>query len=219
MDFLRSNTRSYLNSGLHEGEFIAARDKDVVVIGGGDTGTDCVATALRQGCRSLVQFEIMPQAPDERAVSNPWPQWPRIHRIEYGHEEAHRLNGEDPRTYSIRTVDFIDDGNGQVGAVKTARIDNQKGVDIPTTEHVWPTQLVLLAMGFIGPEQALATQFGVSLNSRGSVAVDANKMTNVPRIFAAGDVERGQSLVVWAIADGRRAAIGVDRYLKTSTVL
>ncbi len=216
MEFLRSNTRSYLNSRHQDGEFIDARDQDVVVIGGGDTGTDCVGTALRQGCRSLVQFEILPQSPNERGPSNPWPQWPRIHRIDYGQEEALHLAGADPRNYSIRTTKFLDDGNGNLSAVTTIDVENQGTglTDIAGSHRVWPAQLVLLATGFIGPEQNLVNQFGVELNGRGSVAVDQNKMTNVRGVFAAGDVERGQSLVVWAIADGRRAAAGVNEFLR-----
>ncbi len=213
MDFLRSNTRSFLNSEHQDGAFIDARDKDVVVIGGGDTGTDCVGTALRQGCRSLVQFEILPQSPNVRATTNPWPQWPRIHRVDYGQEEAQQIQGDDPRTYSIRTTEFVDDSEGNVAAVTTVNLGNGMS-DIPDTERSWPTQLVLLAMGFIGPEQSLISQLGVELNGRGNVAVSSDKQTNVPGVFAAGDVERGQSLVVWAIADGRRAAAGVDRYLQ-----
>jgi glutamate synthase (NADPH/NADH) small chain len=216
MDFLRSNTRSYLNSEHRDGEFIDARGKDVIVIGGGDTGTDCVGTALRQGCRSLVQFEILPQSPNERATSNPWPQWPRIHRVDYGQEEARQIHGEDPRTYSIRTTEFQADGEGNLAGVTTVKVGAGMS-DIPDTQHNWPAQLVLLAMGFVGPEESLISQLGVELNGRGNVAVSSDKQTNVPGVFAAGDVERGQSLVVWAIADGRRAAAGVDRYLQTIT--
>ncbi len=203
MDFLRANTKRLLD-GETTG-FISAKDKDVIVIGGGDTGTDCVATALRHGCRSLVQFEILPQPPFARAADNPWPQWPKIHRVDYGHEEAIALNGLDPRSYSVKTVRFI--GDHAVDAVETIEIDSG-------TQRVWPAQLVLLAMGFLGPEkEGLISQLGLALNEKGLVAVHANKMTNVPGIFAAGDVERGQSLVVWAIADGRKAAASVDKYL------
>lgn len=192
LDFLRAN--------------ISAKDKDVVVIGGGDTGTDCVATALRQGCRSLVQLEIMPQPPSSRAVDNPWPQWPRIFRVDYGHEEAIAVSGKDPRAYSVKTSRFI--GEQTVEAVETVDL-------ISGATRVWPSQLVLLAMGFLGPEkEGLLSQLGVVLNERGLVAVDANKMTNIPGIFAAGDIERGQSLVVWAISDGRRAAASVHAYLR-----
>ena len=205
MDFLRLNTKSLLDGGA----CISAKDKDVVVIGGGDTGTDCVATALRQGCRSLVQLEIMPQPPAARAAENPWPQWPRIFRVDYGHEEAIAVSGRDPRLFSVKTSRFI--GEECVEAVET--VDVSSGA-----ARVWPAQLVLLAMGFLGPEkEGLLSQLGVTLNERGLVAVDTNKMTNIPGIFAAGDIERGPSLVVWAIADGRRAAGSVHAYLTRSS--
>jgi len=185
------------------------------VIGGGDTGTDCVATALRHGCRSLVQFEILPQPASNRAADNPWPQWPRIHRVDYGHEEAIAVSGRDPRIYSVMTRRFI--GDGFVDAVETVAIDSSF-TEIRGTKRVWPAQLVLLAMGFLGPEQgSLISELGVVLNEKGLVAVDANKMTNTAGVFAAGDIERGQSLVVWAIADGRKAAACVDKYLMSPT--
>ena len=207
MDFLRANTKSLLDGGA----CISAKDKDVVVIGGGDTGTDCVATALRHGCRSLVQFEILPQPPVARATDNPWPQWPRIHRVDYGHAEAIAVNGADPRFYSVKTNRFI--GDDTVTAVET--VDVASGA-----MRLWPAQLVLLAMGFLGPEKAgLLTHLGVTLNERGLVAVDANKMTNIPGLFAAGDIERGQSLVVWAIADGRKSAASVHTYLTNHSTL
>ena len=209
MDFLRANTKRVLDG--EAADFISAKDKDVIVIGGGDTGTDCVATALRHGCRSLVQFEILPQPPSERAASNPWPQWPRVHRIDYGHEEAIALHGRDPRCYSLMTQRFI--GDGVLEAVETIDIDSSFN-QISGTQRVWPAQLVLLAMGFLGPEKkGVISQLGIALNDRSLVAVDRNKMTNIPGIFAAGDVERGQSLVVWAIADGRQTAAHVNQYL------
>lgn len=212
MDFLRANTKSLLDGETTD--FISAKDKDVIVIGGGDTGTDCVATALRHGCRSLVQFEILSQPPSQRAAGNPWPQWPRIHRVDYGHEEAIAVNGSDPRCYSVKTRRFI--GEGAVEAVETVEIDSSFN-EVSGTKRVWPAQLVLLAMGFLGPEKdGLLSQLGLTLNAKGLVAVDPNKMTNIPGIFAAGDIERGQSLVVWAIADGRKAAGHVDQYLTSS---
>ncbi|HEV8426700.1 MAG TPA: glutamate synthase subunit beta [Pyrinomonadaceae bacterium] len=212
MDFLRANTKSVLDGTAPD--FISAKDKDVIVVGGGDTGTDCVATALRHGCRSLIQFEILPQPPSERAADNPWPQWPKVHRVDYGHEEAIALSGKDPRLYSVMTRRFI--GDGSVEAVETVEIDSSFR-EVSGTNRVWPAQLVLLAMGFLGPEkEGLISQLDLTLTERGLVAVDANKMTSTPGIFAAGDIERGQSLVVWAIADGRRAAACVDKYLTSS---
>ena len=209
LDFLRANTKRLLDSAARD--FISAKDKDVIIIGGGDTGTDCVATALRHGCRSLVQFEILPQSPSERAADNPWPQWPRVHRIDYGHEEAIALSGRDPRFYSVMTRRFI--GDAGVEAVETIGIDSSFS-EIPGTKRVWPAQLVLLAMGFLGPEkEGLISQLGLGLNEQGLVAVNASKMTSTPGVFAAGDIERGQSLVVWAIADGRKAAAAVNKYL------
>ena len=212
MEFLRANTKSLLDGAA--ADFISAKDKDVIVIGGGDTGTDCVATALRHGCRSLVQFEILQQPPPERAADNPWPQWPRVHRVDYGHEEAIAVSGRDPRFYSVMTRRFI--GDGGVDAVETVEIDSSFS-EIRGTNRVWPAQLVLLAMGFLGPEkEGLVSELGLVLNGKGLVAVDANKMTSTPGVFAAGDIERGQSLVVWAIADGRKAAAGVDKYLMSA---
>jgi len=227
MDFLQTNTKSLLDSGHRDEKFIVAKEKDVIVIGGGDTGTDCVGTAMRQGCRSLVQFEILPEAPKTRAADNPWPQWPRIYRLDYGQEEAAAVFGADPRSYCVMTRRFLGDSEANVTGIETVEVEwnsNQNGGAVPKeiagTQRVWRAGLVLLAMGFLGPEkEGLLDQLGVEINKRGNVAVDKNKKTNVPGVFAAGDVERGQSLVVWAIADGRRAAREVDKYLMEETVL
>ena len=182
---------------------------------------------MRHGCRSLVQFEILPKLPDNRAPDNPWPQWPKVYRLDYGQEEAAAVFGRDPREYCVMTKRFIGNREGDVAGIETVRIEwdranNGRAVpkQIPGTERTWPAQMVLLAMGFLGPEkEGLLAQLGVQISNRGNVAVAKNKMTNVPAVFAAGDIERGQSLVVWAIKDGRRAAREVDRYLMGETVL
>ena len=219
MDFLHQNTRSLLDSRHEDGKYLSAKDKDVVVIGGGDTGTDCVATALRHGCRSLVQFEILSKPPLARSLDNPWPQWPKVHRLDYGQEEAAYLYGKDPRAYSILSKEFLGDQNGHVRGVRTVYLDATNGTsarELAGTERDWPAQMVLLALGFLGPETALLSQLGVAITERGNVEVDQHLMTSVPKIFSAGDMARGQSLVVWAIADGRRAARGIDKYLAES---
>ena len=227
MNFLHANTKSLLDSGHRDEKFITAKDKDVIVIGGGDTGTDCVGTALRHGCRSLVQFEILPQPPLVRAADNPWPQWPKVYRLDYGQEEAAAVFGSDPRSYCVMTKRFLGDAEGNLSGVETVAVEwnaAQNGRAVPReiagTQKVWRAGVVLLAMGFLGPEkEGLLDQLGVEINDRGNVRVNKNKQTNVPGVFAAGDVERGQSLVVWAIADGRRAAREVDKYLMEETVL
>ncbi len=227
MEFLHTNTKSLLDSNHEDGRYLSAKGKDVIVIGGGDTGTDCVGTALRHGCRSLAQFEILPPSPEERAPDNPWPQWPKVYRLDYGQEEAVAVFGRDPRAYSIMTKRFLGDENGHLRGVQTVEVSLQKGSnggpglrEVPGTEREWPAQMVLLALGFLGPEtDGLLSQLGVLINERGNVEVDQEQMTIVPKVFAAGDMTRGQSLVVWAIADGRRAAKGVDKYLMGETVL
>ena len=228
MEFLHVNTKSLLDSNHEDECYLSAKDRDVVVIGGGDTGTDCVGTALRHGCRSLVQFEILPKPPLTRAPDNPWPQWPKIYRLDYGQEEAAALFGQDPRAYSIVSKRFVGNDDGDVRGVLTTQIEWVKNADgqhvpleIPGTEREWPAQMILLALGFLGAEvDGLLSQLSVSMDERGNVTVDEDsRMTSVPKVFAAGDMARGQSLVVWAIADGRRAAKGVDKFLMGETTL
>jgi glutamate synthase (NADPH/NADH) small chain len=224
MDFLHANTKALLDGGSSMDATLSATGKDVIVIGGGDTGTDCVATAIRQGCRSLVQFEILPQLDLVRGQDNPWPQWPRVHRMDYGHHEALATFGADPRSYSLRTTAFEGDENSNVVAAQTIEVRPQTNgngglnlIDIEGSQRTWRGQMILLAMGFLGPaNKSLLADLGLSLNPRGTLTVDHNKMTEMPGVFAAGDMERGQSLVVWAIADGRRAAKGVNAYLMTN---
>jgi glutamate synthase (NADPH/NADH) small chain len=220
MEFLTANTKSLLDSKHADEKYITARDKDVVVIGGGDTGTDCVGTAIRHGAASVTQLEILPRPPDQRAPDNPWPQWPKTYRLDYGQEEAKALWGEDPRVYSVMTKRFIGDEERRVRELMYVQVEWVRGPDgrfgpreIPGTEKVIPAELVLLALGFLGPEKPMLQQLGVKLDERGNVLVDQTRMTTVPGVFAAGDMARGQSLVVWAIREGRLAAQCVDRYL------
>jgi glutamate synthase (NADPH/NADH) small chain len=227
MEFLTANTKSLLDSNLEDGNYISAKDKDVIVLGGGDTGTDCVATTMRHGCRSLLQFEILPRPPDERAPDNPWPQWPRIYRLDYGQEEAAAVFGSDPRRYLMLTKRFVGDENGHVKELHTVRIEWKKGnngalriQEIPGSEEVWPAQLVLLALGFLGPEDYLLDQIGIQRDARSNAKAEHGKFsTNIKGVFAAGDIRRGQSLIVWAINEGRGAARECDRYLMGSTHL
>lgn len=226
MDFLHANTKSLLD-GHRNGNYISATDKDVIVIGGGDTGTDCVGTSMRHGCRTLVQIEILPKPPLERAADNPWPEWPKIYRLDYGQEEAAAVFGSDPRIYLTTAKKFVGDENGHVKAVHLVEIEWKKDeqgrfvpVEVPNSEQVRPTQLVLLAMGFLGPEQPLLEQLGVERDSRSNAKAEFGKYaTNIRGVFAAGDARRGQSLVVWAFNEGRGAARECDRYLMGNTDL
>jgi glutamate synthase (NADPH) small chain len=226
MDFLTANTKSLLDSKLENGKYLSARGKDVIVIGGGDTGTDCVATSLRHGCKSLVQFEILAKPPLERAGDNPWPQWPKVYKMDYGQEEAAALFGDDPRQYLINTKRFVGDSSGNLKELVTVRVewvkDNGRYAmrEVPGSERVFPAQMVLLAMGFLGPEDMLLQKLGVERDGRSNVKAEHGVYaTSLPGVFAAGDMRRGQSLVVWAINEGRGAARECDRYLMGETVL
>jgi len=225
MEYLAANTKALLaGNGASP---INAAGRDVVVIGGGDTGTDCVGTALRQGCRSLLQIEILPQPPMERAADNPWPEWPKVYRMDYGQEEAAAKFGADPRLYLTTVKKFIGDAEGRVQQFVTVQVKwekNDKGQFMPReqpgTEATHSAQLVLLAMGFLGPEQALLTDLGIEVDARSNIKAEHEKFTtNLAGVFAAGDCRRGQSLVVWAINEGRGAARECDRYLMGSTDL
>ena len=224
MEFLHANTKSLLDSGLADGKYIDAKGKKVVVIGGGDTGTDCIGTSLRHGCESVVNFELMTQPPATRAKGNEWPQWPRIFRVDYGHEEAATRDGKDPRTYEVLTKEFVAaaDGSGKIAGVKTVGVEWIKDPatgrmsfqEVEGSEKVWEADLVLLAMGFLGPEQGLAEKLGLETDARSNFKAEFGEFeTSVPGVFAAGDCRRGQSLVVWAISEGRGAAAKVDAFL------
>jgi glutamate synthase (NADPH/NADH) small chain len=226
MEFLHANTKRLLDDS-EKGAFISAEGRDVVVIGGGDTGTDCVGTALRHNCKSLVQLEILPRPPDNRAQDNPWPEWPKVYRLDYGQEEAAAKFGADPRAYLTTAKKFAGDDAGHVKEVHTVQIEwkrNDKGQfvasEVPGTEQARPAQLVLLAMGFLGPEQPLLEQLGVERDARTNVKAEYGKYsTNFRGVFAAGDARRGQSLVVWAFNEGRGAARECDRVLMGATNL
>ena len=226
MDFLTANTQSLLSSNLEDGRYIDAKDKRVVVIGGGDTGTDCIGTAIRHGCRSVVNLELLQEFPEERAADNPWPEWPLIFRTDYGHEEVIAKFGSDPRTYSVATKAFLDDGDGNVSALRIVEVawSNSAGrremAEIEGTERVVEADLILLAMGFLGPESYIAEALNVDLDLRSNyLAEHGDFLTSIPGVFAAGDCRRGQSLVVWGINEGRGAARAIDQYLRGSSTL
>jgi len=228
MDYLNGTIKSLLDSGLEDGQYISSKDKDVIVIGGGDTGSDCVATALRHGCRSVTQFGTHKQAPLQRdPASNPWPQFPNVYTLDYAHQEAKALFGRDPREFSIMTTKFIGDEKGNLKELQTVQIE--RTVDetgrkvyrpIPGTEKAYPAQMAFVAIGFDGPERTLIEQLGLETDRRSNVKAPYGKYTtNVDKVFAAGDMRRGQSLVVWAINEGREVAREVDKYLMGASVL
>jgi glutamate synthase (NADPH/NADH) small chain len=226
MEFLHANTKAVLDEHKN-GSYISAEGKDVIVVGGGDTGTDCVGTSLRHVCKSLVQLEILPKPPMDRATNNPWPEWPKVYRLDYGQEEAAAKFGGDPRVYLTTVKKFNADKAGQVTEAVTVQIEwqkNEKGQfiaqEIAGTEQTRPAQIVLLAMGFLGPEGPLLEKLGVECDARTNIKAEHNKYaTNIRGVFAAGDARRGQSLVVWAFNEGRGAARECDRYLMGQTDL
>lgn len=228
MEFLGPNTKELwdLKEGKSEQFSELAKNKHVVIIGGGDTGTDCVGTSLRHGCKSVTQLEIMPKPPLERAPSNPWPEWPKVYKMDYGQEEAAAIQGDDPRQYLISSSRFVGDENGNVKAIHVHNIEwvNENGRFIPKkvegSERVIDADFVLLAMGFLGPEATISEELGLELDPRSNVKAEYGKFaTNVDNVFAAGDMRRGQSLIVWAINEGRAVARECDKFLMGTTRL
>lgn len=227
VDFLKATTKSLLYSNLADNNYISAKDKNVIVIGGGDTGNDCIGTAVRHGCKSVVQLEMMPKLPDTRAENNPWPQWPMVCKTDYGQEEAAYLFGSDPRLYETTVKEFISDENGSLSAVKTVKLkwttDSETGrktmEEIKDSEQIIPCELCLIAAGFTGSEEYVSQAFGVELDKRTNVKTEQGKYAAAEKIFTAGDMHRGQSLVVWAVNEGRNAAREVDEYLMGYTNL
>ena len=216
MEYLKSNTSSYLDSGIGDQSDLSAKDKNVIVIGGGDTGTDCIGTALRQGAKSIVNFELMSRPPNDRAENNPWPLWPYIWRVDYGHEEATEKFGKDPREYQIMTKSFLKDESGKVKGLTTVNVEFVDGKlnEIDGSEKHWDADLVLLSMGFVSPEHYLSDDANIDLDDRGNYkATYGEYVTSKNNIFTAGDCRRGQSLVVWAINEGREVAEKVNNYL------
>ncbi|KAL4557008.1 hypothetical protein LXL04_035178 [Taraxacum kok-saghyz] len=226
MEFLHANTKSLLDSNLEDGNYISAKGKKVIVIGGGDTGTDCIGTSIRHGCTSIVNLELLPEPPRTRAPGNPWPQWPRVFRVDYGHQEAATKFGKDPRTYEVLTKRFISDESGAVKGLELVRVEWGKDEsgrfqfkEVEGSEEVLEADLVLLAMGFLGPESTIADKLGLEKDGRSNVKAEYGRFeTNVEGVFAAGDCRRGQSLVVWAISEGRQAAAQVDKYVMKEEV-
>jgi glutamate synthase (NADPH/NADH) small chain len=223
VDFLSANTKHLLDSNFKKGDLpeLNAKGKDVVVIGGGDTGTDCVGTSLRHGCKSVIQLEIMPQAPASRLPNNPWPEWPKVLKTDYGQQEAIQVQGKDPRNYLVNTESFIKDEQGNLKAMRIFNVEwkkdaNGRMIPVPVegSAREIPAQLALIAMGFLGPEQDVLKGFGVESDPRSNAKAEYGKFnTNVRGIFACGDCRRGQSLVVWAINEGRACARQIDAYL------
>ena len=219
MDYLTSNTKSLLNNGIADESQLSAKGKNVIVIGGGDTGTDCIGTSLRQGAKSIINFELMSQPPEHRSDTNPWPEWPVIFRVDYGHEESNKVFGNDPRRYQLLTKAFLKDSNGDVKGIKTINVDFVDGklTEIDGTEKTWDAELVLLSMGFLSPEHYLSDDANIELDERGNYQSKHGEFnTSRKGVFSAGDCRRGQSLVVWAINEGRGVANSVNSFLLNS---
>lgn len=228
VDFLKANTKSLLDSDFADKKYVDTRDKNVVIIGGGDTGNDCVGTSMRYGCKSVTQIEMMPKAPDTRAENNPWPEWPKICKTDYGQEEAIAVFGHDPRIYESTVKEFVKDKKGNLKAVKIVKLTWEKDEktgrmsmkEVPGSEQAIPAEICLIAAGFLGSQKYVTEAFQVEVNERTNVKTGAGKYeTSVKNVFTAGDMHRGQSLVVWAIREGREAARAVDESLMGYTNL
>ncbi len=222
VDFLTRNTKSLLDSGFSDKKYVDVKGKNVVIVGGGDTGNDCTGTAIRHGCKSVTQIEMMPKLPDERSADNPWPQWPRICKTDYGQEEAIAVFGQDPRVYETTIKEIIPDKKGSLKAVKTVMVKQERDPstgavsmkEVPGSEKLLDADVLIIAAGFLGSRKYISEAFGVELNQRTNVkTADGKYATNIPKVFTAGDMHRGQSLVVWAITEGRAAAKEVDEFL------
>ncbi len=221
MEFLTTSTKQLLDSNQEDHNYISAKDKRVIVIGGGDTGTDCIGTSIRQGAKNVVNFELLPQPEEDRSADNPWPLWPKIFRVDYGHAEAHKKYGRDPREYCILSKSFVGDGEGNVAGIKTIDVawSNTNGgwsmEEIEGSEKLWKADLILLSLGFLGPEQYASRPMGIEMDENSNYRADYQRFeTNIAGVFAAGDCRRGQSLVVWAIDEGRRAAREISHFLQ-----
>ena len=228
VDFLKANTKSLLDSDFEDKKYVDTKGKNVVIIGGGDTGNDCVGTSIRHGCKSVTQIEMMPKAPDTRSASNPWPEWPKICKTDYGQEEAIAVFGHDPRIYESTVKEFVKDKNGSLKAVKIVKLSWEKDTasgrmkmsEVPGSEQTLPAEIVLIAAGFLGSQKYVTDAFHVDINERSNVKTGAGAYeTSVKNVFTAGDMHRGQSLVVWAIREGREAARAVDESLMGYTNL
>jgi len=231
MDFLTKNTSSLVKSGLEDKNFIDAKGKNVIVIGGGDTGNDCIGTSVRHGAKSVVNFELLPQPPESRARDNPWPQWPRIFRRDYGHTEVEDKFGKDPREFQISTTSFEKDEEGNLKGLNTVRVQWEKDASgkwqmnkVSGSEEFYPAELCFLCLGFLGPEDAALKTMGIEQDGRSNIKADDLKgprpyRTSVDKVWAAGDCRRGQSLVVWGIQEGRACASELDAELSGMTLL